>query len=225
MATSVFACQPPEPFDFTKTEDWPRWKQRFERFRAVSGLHNKPATEQVNTLIYCMGEKAEDILLSLRITADQSLQYEAVKKAFEDHFIVRRNIIYDRSKFHTRKQEENEPVENFITYLHALAKYCNFGALHDEMIRDRIVVGVQDRKLSEKMQLDAKLTFESATAMARQSETVKNQQDALHGADNVNRVQSFKAPALFRETPQRETHNNYATGAAGRNTPKKCQEQ
>lgn len=93
------------------------------------------------------------------------------------------------------------------------------------MIRDRIVVGVQDRKLSEKMQLDAKLTLESATAMARQSETVKNQQDALHGADNVNRVQSFKAPALFRETPQRETHNNYATGAAGRNTPKKCQEQ
>uniref|UniRef100_A0A147BIU1 RNA-directed DNA polymerase n=1 Tax=Ixodes ricinus TaxID=34613 RepID=A0A147BIU1_IXORI len=138
-----------------------------------------------------MGDKAEDILLSFSLTADQMTHYEVVHKAFDDHFIGRRNLIYDRSKFHTRIQEDGEPVEHFVTDLHALAQYCKFGTLHDEMIRDRIVVGVRDRKLSEKMQLDANLTLETATTMARQSETVKRQQTDLRPeSDSVSRVKA-----------------------------------
>jgi hypothetical protein len=34
----------------------------------------------------------------------------------------------------------------------------------NEMIRDRIVVGIQDRKLSERLQLDATRTLEKAIA-------------------------------------------------------------
>lgn len=116
----------------------------------VSGLQRRTSVEQVNALIYCIGDNAEDILLSFSLTADQMTHYEVVHKAFDDHFIGRRNLIYDRSKFHTRIQEDGEPVEHFVTDLHALAQYCKFGTLHDEMIRDRIVVGVRDRKLSEK---------------------------------------------------------------------------
>ena len=44
---------------------------------------------------------------------------------------------------------------SFITDLYGLARYCNFGPLEEELIRDRIVVGLQNRELSEKLQLDA----------------------------------------------------------------------
>ena len=57
--------------------------------------------------------------------------------------------------------------------LHALAEHCNFGTLTDEMIRDRIVVGLLDAKLSEKLQLDPELTLPKAVNQARQSEAVK----------------------------------------------------
>ena len=61
------------------------------------------------------------------------------------------------------------------------------------MIRDRLVVGLRDAKLSEKLQLDAALTLETALTKARQSETVLKQQAVLHGKEeelpisNVNR--------------------------------------
>lgn len=41
------------------------------------------------------------------------------------------------------------------------------------MIRDRIVVGLLDAKLTEKLQLDPELTLPKAVNQARQSEAVK----------------------------------------------------
>ena len=40
------------------------------------------------------------------------------------------------------------------------------------MIRDRIVVGLLDEALAEKLQFDSKLTLETAVTTARQSEGV-----------------------------------------------------
>ncbi|UYV64942.1 K02A2.6-like, partial [Cordylochernes scorpioides] len=55
--------------------DWPKWIKRFERFRQASGLINKPENEQVNMLVYCMGDNVDDILLSCKIASDQLENY------------------------------------------------------------------------------------------------------------------------------------------------------
>ena len=57
-------------------------------------------------------------------------------------------------------------MDEFITDLYALAKYCQFGELQDELIRDRIVVGIQDAQRSEKMQMDPDLTLKRAVTLA-----------------------------------------------------------
>ena len=49
------------------------------------------------------------------------------------------------------------------------------------MIRARIVVGLLDDTLSEKLQLDARLTLETAVTIARQSEEVHKQQTVVRG--------------------------------------------
>ena len=48
--------------------------------------------------------------------------------------------------------------------------------LQDELIRDRIVVGIRDSHQSEKLQMDPNLTLEKAIAQSRQVESVKKQQ-------------------------------------------------
>ena len=59
-----------------------------------------------------------------------------------------------------RAQREGEFVDNFITDLHdSLAEHCNLGALHDELIRNRIVVCITDKASSEKLQLNSKLNW------------------------------------------------------------------
>ena len=51
---------PPAPFDFTHPDKLPRWKRRFQQFQLASGLTSKSEERQVSTLLYCMGEAAED---------------------------------------------------------------------------------------------------------------------------------------------------------------------
>ena len=120
-----------EPFDFANPEEWPKWLRRFERFRQASGLTEKSEQVQVNTLIYCMGDAADDILRSFKLTEADSKVYETVKEKFESHFVKRRNVIFERAKFNNRKQEQGEPVDAFITALYTLAEHCNYGALYD----------------------------------------------------------------------------------------------
>ena len=110
--------------------------------------------------------------------------------------VVRQNVIFQRAKFNRRRQEDGKTVDTFITALHTLAEHCDYGTLKDEMIRDRIVVGLQDSKLSEKLQLGLELSLAKAINHSRQSEAVKKQQallrtdfkDSEGGKKNVDAV-------------------------------------
>ena len=168
-----------ETFNFRKPEEWTQWIRRFERFRVASGLSTKSEDKQVNTLVYSMGAKAEDIFQSFGLSEKDSKKYSTVKAKFESHFIKRRNTIFERARFNRRVQQEGESVDDFIIDLYSLAEHCQYGRLHDEMVRDRIVVGIKDSKLSEKLQMDNELTLEKPISLARNSESVKQQQSTL----------------------------------------------
>ena len=123
-----------------------------------------------------MGPKADDVFQSFRLSKADGKKYKTVKDKFDNYFIVCRNTIHKCAKFNRQQQGETESVDEFITDLYTLAKYCQYGELQDELIRDRIVVGIQDAQLSEKMQMEPELTLERAVTLARQSECVKTQQ-------------------------------------------------
>ena len=178
MAAS-YQMSPPEAFNFKKPEEWPKWIRRFQRFRIASGLMDKSDETQVNTLVYSMGDEADDVMRSFKFDEGEVEDFETVKGKFEAFFVKRRNVIYERAWFNLRKQEEGETVAAFINDLYVLVEHCGFGDLQDEMIRDRLVVGLRDSKLSERLQLDADLTLEKAITITRQSETVHNQQSQM----------------------------------------------
>jgi len=66
-------------------------------------------------------------------------------------------------------------VEQFITTLYKLADSCDFRdtAMRDEMIRDRIVVGIRDSALLEWLQMNTDLTLDKAKKLVRQCEAVQ----------------------------------------------------
>ena len=174
---------PPSAFNFSNPEEWPKWIRRFQRFCQASGLSEKSPENQVNTLIYTMGDAADDILSSFSLSEEDKKKYEIVVAKFESHFVKKRNVIFERPKLNQRKQEEGESVDDFITDLYCLSEHCNYGGLREEMIRDRIVVGLRDHNLAEKLQLVADLTLEKAVTAARQVESVKKQQKVVRAAE------------------------------------------
>ena len=75
---------------------------------------------------------------------------------------MRKNVIIEHAKFNKCSQQPGKPVEQFVASLYNLAVDYNFGELKDELIRDRIVVGIRDASLSERLQMDPELTLEKS---------------------------------------------------------------
>ena len=144
---SINLC-PPAPFDFSKPEEWHKWKTRFEQFSLASGLSWKSGERQVSSLMYCMEENAEGVLATTNITNELKKEYTEVVQKFDEYFKVRKNLVSECASFNLAHQLADEPVENFITRLHQLAENCEFEGIKSEMIRDRLVIGIHDGQLS-----------------------------------------------------------------------------
>ncbi|UYV67864.1 hypothetical protein LAZ67_5002299 [Cordylochernes scorpioides] len=136
----------PEGFNFGKPNEWPIWFKRFQRYRIASELSEKSENEQVNALIYIMGDKAEEILILFNLSEAQIDDYKLVASKFQDYFIGKRNVIYERAKFNRRSQGETEPVEEFITNLYVLAETCSYDRNVDVIDRKGSRNGTNVRK-------------------------------------------------------------------------------
>ena len=97
MATT-YQISAPEPFDCANSEEWTRWVRRFERFRSASGLAEKSGESQVNTLVYAMGDAADDILQSFALSEDDQKKYDTVKEKFDTYFTKKKNTIMSECK-------------------------------------------------------------------------------------------------------------------------------
>ena len=102
-----------------------------------------------------------------------------VVKKLDDYFGVQRNVIFERARFNHCDQIEGETAGEYNATLFSLAENCENGGLKDELIRDRLVVGIREESLSRQLQLDPELTLQNATKCICQREAVRDQQQSL----------------------------------------------
>ena len=81
-------------------------------------------------------------MTSTNISEENRKKYGEVMVKFDGFFKVRRNMILERAHFNRRCQREGESAEQYIIALYGLVKTCEYGNLREEMLRDRIVVGI-----------------------------------------------------------------------------------
>ena len=93
-------------------------------------------------------------------------------------------------------------AEEVITALFAHTENCNYGDLREELIRDRLVIGIKHTALSEHLQLDANLMLDKAMKAVRQREAVQEQQTMLSKAeastDTPDKLDSVKTKSKFK---------------------------
>lgn len=162
-------------------------------------------------LLYAMGEKAEEIFTSFQLSVEDSKVYDTVLAKFESHFVIKKNVRFERYNFNKRVQEEGELAESFITALHTLAETCDYKTLKNDLIMDRIIVGIRDQSLSRQMMLNEKLTLEECIRMVRQQEEIKKQQEEMHGKTppaDVNDVSKPRHKSKALASRQQPTSRN-----------------
>ncbi|KAJ8259412.1 hypothetical protein GJAV_G00168980 [Gymnothorax javanicus] len=185
--TAMAKFNPPENFNFERPGDWPAWRQRFTRYRSAAKLSLEDGEVQVSTLIYAMGNEAENIFKSF-IFADgeKDDNYDTVLAKFDNYFTPKKNVIHERACFHMRVQKVGETAESFIKALYELSENCDFGQSRSEHIRDRLVVGIRDKEVSRRLQLMSDLTLEKAIQTVQQAEDVALQISQLEEQATLN---------------------------------------
>lgn len=199
LADKMAKFSPPERFSFENPSEWPEWKQRFCRFRTATKLNKDDGSVQVSSLVYAMGSEAEKILASFSFENEEDKEkFDVVLAKFDEYFIPKRNIIHERACFYQRNQLPGEKAETYIRSLYELAANCEFSDKRDEHIRDRLVVGIRDKRLSQKLQLMPTLTLSEAIQHVRQSEDI-----AVQVSLQTREISSELVQQVIHRTPTR----------------------
>ena len=83
------------------------------------------------------------------------------------------NETYERYLFNTRSQGENESVDEFYSALLALSKNCSFGKLTSSLMKDRVIVGIQDNSTRQRLLSERELSLQKCMEIARSYEGMK----------------------------------------------------
>lgn len=78
--------------------------------------------------------------------------------ALENYFKPKRSVVYERYIFNSFEQNSGGSVDTLVTRVRKNASSCEFGLLNNELIRDRLVVGLLDRGKRRKLLREESLT-------------------------------------------------------------------
>jgi hypothetical protein len=73
-----------------------------------------------------------------------------LKRKFGELCNPQAHFTMERHKFNTRLQQRGESIQSYVSDLKNKASTCEFEDLKDEMIKDRLVCGIENDKKSWK---------------------------------------------------------------------------
>ena len=134
------------------SNNWKKWRQKFELYLEASGKSAIPDKTKVAILLNLIGDEPLEIFNTFAFSEPKSCEkLKDVLDKFEDYCAPRKNIVYERFRFFSRSQGEGENFSVFLTAIKKLAATCEFGPQEESLIRDRVVLGVSDRALQERL--------------------------------------------------------------------------
>ena len=110
---------------------------------------------------------------------------------FGDYCRPRKNVVYERYRFWSRDQSRDEHVDNWVKDLRTIAVDCEFKEQEDLMIRDKLVFGICDARVKERMLRESDLTLQKALDIVRAAESTKEKMKKMsREATSIDQIQS-----------------------------------
>lgn len=149
-------------FDNDIANNWLKFRREWDVY-SKAGLSDKSKKVQAYTFLNLAGSDALDKYESFHFHEGEDKEDpEVLIKKFDDICLPERNVIMDRHAFNMMAQKSDEGIQSYVATLRLLAKRCDFGALTDELIRDRIVCGIHNDAVRAQLLREKDLTLDSA---------------------------------------------------------------
>ena len=209
MAASNYTLPPPpalEIHDSQAAEKWKKFKRAWTNYSLATGLNKKSEAIQVATLLTVVGEDACEVysMFTGWAAEDDKSKIEPVLTKFEAYCQLRKNIPFERYWFNRRVQEPGETYDQYRTALRQLAEGCDFATITpDEILRDRLVFGIQDAKARERLLCESKLTLEKTDEICRAAESMLAQLKVVEDSSSAT-VSAIKSSSDQPQTSPKE---------------------
>lgn len=190
------------------SENWRRFKRNYDIFEVAAGISGKAETIKVSTFLNAIGPDAVEVFDTLGLTDAQKQLYAEVTKAFATFCGARKNTVYERYMFYKRDQKEGESFDSFLMDVKRLVRSCEFGDATNEMMRDRMVMGIADKKLQTKLLETAALTYDLAVEKCRASEATKQQQENMSKTTEIHALKSDHVAVVNSSKNYKRGNNN-----------------
>lgn len=186
---------------------WKKFKAQLNIYKIAKNFSKMPEEERIANTILLMGSEAVPIYEQFTFDEskeDQKKTLDNMLSMFDQYFEPVKNIIYERVKFNSIVQGDL-PIHQFIIKLQSQADVCDYGDKKDELVRDRIVVGVRDKRLREYLIDLEDLDLQKCILKSKQFVSHHEQSDRLGGntadcnMDMINKQQAYKSMSHSRE--------------------------
>ena len=174
--------QPPSALCLTGnlSENWRRFKQQFQIYLTATGIDQKEDGIKASTFLHVIGPESLEIYNTFTFeNAGDKNKLDPIMGKFQTYCNPRKNLTYERHIFNTRNQQTGENIDAYVTDLKNKASLCEFDALKDSLIKDRIVCGVRSDEVRARLLRIPDLSLEKAIDICRAAETSETQLKSL----------------------------------------------
>ena len=219
MATQQLA-KAPEPLNLKdqthRGKHWKQFRRDWTYYEIASKIREESGAVSVAHLLNVIEREGQHMFDTFNLSEEDSADITKVLREFEGRCLPISNVIYERYVFNPGAQEVGESLDHYITDVMKQAKLCKYGNLKDELIRDRLVSGIKDDRICEKLLNKKDLTLQKAIEILQTNQATQFQvrdmateQDmAVKVVKTSNKTVSRDGPAegqWTRTTPSRQT--------------------
>ncbi|KAL4704668.1 hypothetical protein ACJJTC_016612 [Scirpophaga incertulas] len=231
MASSSYNLPAQLSLSGNLSENWRKFSQAFAIYIEASGLTVASESRKIAILLNLIGEEALTVYNTFEFD-EKSHNLKHVLEKFQEYCNPKKNILHSRFKFYSRKQNEAEQFEHFLTDVKMLANDCQFESCKENMIRDRLVFGTRDTDTQLKLIKNGDPHLEEVINMLRLSSL--NEEQIKDIKNEVNSVTSQKQKSITKSRNERDESitkvcskcgyiHNYRQCPAFNKTCAKCQ--
>ena len=182
-------------------EDWTSYTERLQQFFITNEIEAE--NKQRAVLLSVCGAHTYQLiknLLAPQKPTDKT--YTEIVQIMKNHVEPKPSMIVQRDTFHTRSRKDHESVATYVAGLRKLTEYCEFGDTLNDMLRDRLVCGINDKRMQRRLLSEPELTYQKAFDLAQAMESAEKHTQSLHVPISDNMLAMHASDVL--ESKERE---------------------
>ena len=178
-------------------ESWPSYIERLGHYFVANDV--KDAEKKVAILLSSCGVTTYTIIRNLLAPDLPSTKsFDQIVAAAGKHFNPKPSSIVQRFRFNSRSRKEGESVADFVAQLRQLSEHCQFGEALSDMLRDRIVCGINDQRIQRRLLSESDLTLAKAMELSLAMESADKDANTLKtGATGASAQPVLQLPATM----------------------------